>query len=57
MNPEQALQLLDAAASEAHLNRATHVQVQEATRILSVLLTTLANLKSSGESKDKKATN
>ena len=35
MTPEQALELLDVAAGQAQLNRATHVQIQEAVRILS----------------------
>ncbi len=34
MTPEQALELLNIAASQAQLNRATHVQIQEAVRIL-----------------------
>ena len=34
MRPEQALQILDTAASQAPITRLEHVRVQEATRIL-----------------------
>lgn len=34
MTPEQALQVLDAAAAESHINRADHVRVQEAVSVL-----------------------
>ena len=34
MTPEEALNLLDQAASMANLNRVSHFQIQEATRVL-----------------------
>ena len=34
MTPEEALQILDAAAAEAPLNRISHVQVQRAAQSL-----------------------
>lgn len=38
MTPEQALQVLDQAASQAALGRAAHVQVQEAVKVLAKAL-------------------
>lgn len=34
MTPEEALQIIDAAAAEAPLNRFSHVQVQRAAQFL-----------------------
>ena len=34
ITPEQALQLLDHAASAAQGNRADHIQIQQATKVL-----------------------
>jgi len=38
MNPEQALKILDTAASRAPLNRDEHVAVQQAKQVLAKLI-------------------
>ncbi len=38
MTPEQALQILDQAASQAALGRAAHVQVQEVVKVIAAAL-------------------
>lgn len=38
MSPEEALQTLDQAASIAPLNRASHVQAQNAVKVLNLLI-------------------